>query len=299
MTVKRETMKFLIPISIYGIKSETLSDRRLIPCYISPQELSVDESKIINETFTKGGFYIEYWGENLPVIRARGTSGSGGIEVIEILRAVYRNEQIQMERLLLERAREASDKSQEDINSASVGRGVLSALDSLFENGVSEIINGFDSTIEQITNIFDDSVEERTNPTTLIPSTGTFAVSVDLFMQGYKYRGYFTDFNVSESAEQPGLFDYSFTFKVLRRSGKRSNFMPWHRNPYDAGGNPREASIPIEGSRIDELSYATNPNTYGTIVVTDGLSSFESSQNNDNSQEPNDVGVNRFKKVKS
>lgn len=302
MPIRRVTMKFLIPVSISGIQSDTLRGRRMIPCYISPQTVKVNEKKLIKETFTKGGYFVEYWGEDLPVLNVSGTTGSGGIEAIEILRAVYRNEQIQMEEVLRERAREisnAADTTLQDTSSSNVGTGIVSALDSLFENGVSEILDGAKSVVEEITSIFDDSVEEQTNPVTLIPSLATFAVSVDLYMQGLKYRGYFSDFMVNESAENPGIFDYSFTFKVLRRSGRRNNFMPWHRNPYDASGNPTEASIPVEGARLDELSYATSAESSGSIASTPGFSSFVRTQTPVELEEENNVGVNRLKKVQS
>lgn len=301
--IKRVTMKFLIPVSVSGIKSETLAGRKMIPCYISPQEMKIQESKLITETLTKGGYLIEYWGEELPIITASGSTGSGGIEAIDILRAVYRNEQIQMDQLLRERSRalsQAAESALQDTSSATAQAGIVSALDSLFENGVSEIIDGTKSVVEEITSIFEDTVEERTNPVTLIPSLGAFAVAVDLYMQGVKYRGFFKDFSVNESAESPGLFDYNFTFKVLKRSGKRKNFMPWHRNPRDANGNPREVSIPIEGPRLDELSYETNLSTFGSFVAGDGTSVFlDHSVDNVEAQDVNDVGVNRFNKVRS
>lgn len=299
MTIRRNTMKFLIPISVFGIRSETLAGRRTVPCYISPTQFNIDEKKLITETFTKGGYMVEYWGEELPTITGGGTTGSGGIEAIEILRAVYRNEQIQMEQLLLERARrieEDAGTTLQDSSSATAQAGIVSALDSLFGNGFSEIINGTQSVIDEITAIFGDSPEDVPDPVTLVPSTAAFAVSVDLYMQGFKYRGYFTDFRTSESGESPGLFDYNFTFKVLRRTGRRPNFMPWHRNPFNALGEPTEASIPVEGQRLDELSYATNAETAGTIIPTNGLSTFTNSEN-DIPEDPNDVGVSRFNRV--
>lgn len=299
MTVRRATMKFLVPVSVTGIKSETLSGRRLIPCYISPTEFSVDEKKIITQTLTKGGYFIEYWGEELPTITARGTTGSGGIEAIEILRAVYRNEQIQMSNLLRERSRELSQEHNlASQNTATAIAGGINALDTLFGEGFSEILDGSKSIIEQMSEIFSDDIEEI-NPVSFIPSLGTFAVSVDLYLQGLKYRGYFTDFRYNENGESPGIFEYNFTFKVLRRSGRRKNFMPWHRNPYDANGNPTEASIPIEGARIDELSYKSNLENSNSIFATEGFSQFSGNQNNPQFPEPNEVGVSRFKKVQS
>src|SRR5690606_12088700 len=144
------------------------------------------ERKLITETFTKGGYMVEYWGEDLPTISVRGSTGSGGVEAIEILRAVYRNEQIQMDQVLRERAREAAEAARtalQDTSSSTTSAGIISALDSLFENGFSEIIDGTKSVIEEITSIFEDSVEENTNPVTFIPSLGAFAVAVDLYLQ--------------------------------------------------------------------------------------------------------------------
>ncbi len=299
MPIKRITMKFLVPVKISGIKSETLNGRKLIPCYISPQSFRINESKLITETMTKGGYMVEYWGEALPSIQVDGLTGSGGIEAIEILRSIYRNEQIQMEQVLRQRARvfeaEAAAALQNS-SSSTLGTGIVSALDSLFENGFSEILNGVKSTVEEITDIFEDSVEEDTNPVTLIPSLGAFAVSVDLYMQGVKYRGFFKEFNVDESADSPGLFNYSFTFSVLRRVGQRKNFMPWHRNPYDANGNAVEASTPLQGAQIEELSYPSNINTTNSVVSFDIINQFVDTPST--KADTNDVGISRFEQAK-
>lgn len=295
MTIKREIMKFIIPTSIFGIKNDSLAGRKVIPLYLGPESFKISEQKIIKETLTKGGYIIEYWGEQMPTITANGTTGSGGILAIEILRSIYRNEQIQMENLLLQRATDAETDVQ-FLNNATVRSGVRIAIDSLIENGLSEIENGIRSTIDRITELFDQSVEENTNPIELIPSLGAFAVSVDLYFQGLKYRGYFTSFDVSESSESPGLFSYNFTFKVLRRSGKRSNFMPWHRNPFDENGDPRSASIPIEGPRVDELSY---PASYADSESISQPTSTFSQAENPVILDPNDVGISRLNKVRS
>lgn len=297
MSIKRNVLKFLIPINIMGVKSNTVSNRRVIPCYISPQDLKIDEKKIINQTFTKGGYIVEYWGEELPSLSASGTTGSGGIEVINILRSIYRNEQIQMANILRARdaeARELSSGEQTGTRTA----GFISALDSLSGDGFSEILSGTSSIIDEITDIYNEAVASVATPVTFIPSLGAFAVSVDLYMQGVKYRGYFTDFRTTENAESIGLFDYSFTFKVLRISGKRKNSMPWHRNPYDQGGNPKSASIPIEGARLDELSYQTNA-TGNINENTNGFSTFIDDRNISEIPDVNDVGVSRFKKAQS
>lgn len=296
MAIKREVLKFLIPVSIFGIQSETLSGRQVIPLYISPTTFNIEENKIIIETLTKGGYLVEYWGEKLPVISASGTTGSGGIEAIEILRSVYRNEQIQMYNLLQQRGTELSEfapAALRNTNAASTQAGLVSFFDSLTRNGISEIINGTQSVIDEIVDIFEEPIEENPEPVTLIPNLGTFAVAVDLYLQGFKYRGYFKSFRISETGESPGIFNYDFTFSVLRRSGERKNFMPWHRNPYNPDGTPKPASIPLEGPRIDELSYPNNLETFNTVTNTNfraQLLNTETAQ-----AEINSVSINRLK----
>lgn len=298
MAIKRQTMKFLVPISVFGIKSNTLSGRELIPCYINPQSFKISESKLLRKTFTKGGYYIEYWGEELPKISVSGITGSGGIEAIEILRSIYRNEQIQMEELLLNRASQISSQSSSALNNTnSLPSGALTAIDTLFGNAASEIINGTASIIDKITDIFDGEEAEQPEPVTLIPSLGTFAVAIDLYMQGIKYRGFFTRFDFGESADSAGHFDYSFEFEVLRISGKRRNFMPWHRSPYDSSGKAIEASIPTSGSMIQELSYPVDLSTYNSIANVSATSEFSESQNTP-IQDLNDIGINRLEKLK-
>lgn len=302
MTIKRETLKFMVPVSVFGIKSNNLEGRKLIPCYLSPDNFSINESKIIKENITKGGYVVEYWGEELPKIEASGTTGSGGIEAIEILRSIYRNEQIQMKELLERRSRllsQAIDTELKDTSSATLGAGIAESFDILFSNAYSEIKSGTQSVIDEITNIWSEQ-ETNPQPANLIPSLGSFAVSVDLYLQGVKYRGYFTRFNVKENSESQGLFSYDFGFHVTKRSGVRNNFMPWHRSPVDLNGDPVEASIPIEGPRPEELSYPYGRNfqSYNQIVSSNGLSTFVDATA-PQFEEPNNVGVSRFNKART
>tara|TARA_Y100000034_G_C6666139_1_gene292248 strand:- start:287 stop:655 length:369 start_codon:yes stop_codon:yes gene_type:complete len=87
------------------------------------------------------------------------------------------------------------------------------------------------------------------------------------------YRGYFTAFSVNETAQSPGLFEYSFTFKVTRRTGVRQNFMPWHLDPTDADGKTKSASEPnintdSFGNNADNKSIETSELCFGTSGYT-------------------------------
>src|SRR5690606_22889720 len=70
-----------------------------------------------------------------------------------------------------------------------------------------------------------------TNPTRPTPTLASLAFSVEMYWSGWTYRGYFTDFTLTESVQKLGMFDYSMTFVATQRRGFRSNFLAWHRSP--------------------------------------------------------------------
>lgn len=178
--------------------------RGYVEMYINPQQLSISESKVISQQRTKGGYIIQYWGEELPTIKISGNTGSSGIEGINVLRQVYRSEQDAFKIV----AQKLSDN-------------LLKLTKASAKN--------IDKTLEEVSD------------QTLLPTLGSLAVSVELFYQGWLFKGYFKDFSVNESTSQGvGLFTYDMTFVVLERRGFRNNFMPWHRSPakVDSANNP-------------------------------------------------------------
>lgn len=294
---QRRTLRFLIPTELSDIQEGGLNKRAIIPLYISPQDLNIQERKIIKDSLTKGGYMVQYWGEELPVIQASGTTGSGGIEAVEILRSVYRNEITQFKKLLLQRTAEYSEEVSaqiSDTSSISAIAGFAAAADELLDGIFTSNTDGIISTIDAVSQAFKGLSQTQSKQVELIPSLAAFAVSVDLYFQGVKYRGYFTDFSVRETASSPGLFDYSFNFKVIRRYGNRKNFMPWHRKPTDASGVATQASLPLEGPRPEELSLP-----YGEDVVVPAeqvISTFQATQ--DGEADTNNVGVSRRRKAR-
>jgi len=62
--------------------------------YINPQNLQFTSRKEINRVRTKGGYLAQYWGEDLDAINISGTTGDSGIEGINVLRDMYRSEQL-------------------------------------------------------------------------------------------------------------------------------------------------------------------------------------------------------------
>lgn len=298
--IKRQVMKFLLPISIESLSADDLTGRAIVPLYINPQNVTISENKLVNETLTKGGFAVQYWGEDLPRIQASGNTGSGGIEAINILRDIYRHEQIQFRTEIIERARQFSLESAKafmDTSTSNAQAGLGAVIDDVLDGGFSNLTDGISSTIEAIANIFTDN-EELRNDITLPVTLAAYAVSIDLYFQGEKFRGYFSDFQITENAEKAGLFDYTFNFIVLKRTGRRKNFMPWHREPTDSSGQPRSASIPTAGPKPEELTFpsetvSTQERITGTRVVSSTLTPTQEAAEVD----INNVGVNRFSKL--
>ncbi len=78
----RNMMKFFVP------------DVGIIEMYVNPQSVTYNDSKVISETRTKGGYTLQYWGPDLTKISINGTTGSSGIEGINVLKDVYDAEQV-------------------------------------------------------------------------------------------------------------------------------------------------------------------------------------------------------------
>src|SRR5574337_355355 len=68
-----------------------------VQMYINPQQLTINEGKDISDVRTKAGFIMQYGGEKLTEISIHGTTGSSGMEGINILEQIYRAEQYAFE----------------------------------------------------------------------------------------------------------------------------------------------------------------------------------------------------------
>ncbi len=76
------------------IMSWRLPNGSSVKMYINPENFVIRESKQITNTRTKGGFVIQYWGENLTELTLSGTTGSSGVRGINVLRDIYRSENL-------------------------------------------------------------------------------------------------------------------------------------------------------------------------------------------------------------
>lgn len=184
-----------------------------VEMYINPQNLNITERKVIRSTRTKGGYIMQYWGEELAKIKISGTTGASSIEGINILRKVYRAEQDafqQVEQILADRIQEYT---------ASVSLGGLIAQ------------SATNAGVDAVGTLVDTIVGGSSNPP-MLPTLASLSAAVEMYYQGWVFKGYFEGFTVDEAvANGPGIFNYTMDFAVLDRRGERKNFTEWSRSP--------------------------------------------------------------------
>jgi hypothetical protein len=203
--------------------------------YINPQQIKIMSSKIIQNMRTKGGFVVQYGGENLDQIILNGTTGSAGMEGINILQSIYRSEQLAFEGI--------AAALEEQLSNVQLDQAIGSFITGLGNSGSAEG-NGFlfGQNVLQITSqLFNGLNRPR-------PTLASLASNIDMFFQGVLYRGYFKSFNVTESTQKLGWFDYDIEFVAYARQGSRHNFMPWHKQPEGPAG----PSNPYSFTELDQ-----------------------------------------------
>ena len=225
---KRNLMRWLVP------------EMPIVEMYINPQSVNYDYSKQITETRTKGGFVLQYWGENLTSLTLSGTTGTSGIEGINVLHDVYRNEQLMFDPYALALQAQVDSQQQSDSN-----------FDLFGQNLAGNSPNGVNSSINQISNLLTGKTNVPTG-TRSRPTLASMAFTVELYWCGEVYRGYFKDFKIIEQANNLGMFDYTINFKVTQKRGFRQNFLGWHRSA-------------VSGPSNSNPQYGT-PHSFGALI---------------------------------
>ncbi len=201
----------------------------VINMYINPQRINYKYSKLINTERTKGGFISQMWGENLTIISLSGHTGSSGIEGINVLREIYRSEQLNFDPIGLTIASDSMVSGLGDlINGAGQGLGAVGSLAGSVTSGIMGL------------NPLTQSILPK-NP----PTLASLAFSVEMYYSGKAYRGFFTAFSFDESADKIGLYDYNIEFTVTQERGYRVNSMPWHHAANMGASQNSEGGIPF------------------------------------------------------
>lgn len=192
-----------------------------IRMYVNPNSMSISNKKLITKDRTKGGFTLQYWGEDLTNISIGGTTGSAGAEGINVLYELYRSEQLAFDSvgLSLQANNFNNDLSHNLINGVSSMFGADAA-------GAAGLLGG----------IF--GLDSPTNGLAAknIPSLAQLAFGVEMYYNGVVYRGFFESMTVNERAESFCL-EYQIIFTATQKRGYRTNYFPWHRSASNGPSN--------------------------------------------------------------
>lgn len=240
---KRKMVHWLIP------------EGPLVQMYINPQNIKIRQKKAITRKRTKGGFAIQYWGEELIDVSISGTTGTSGIEGINVLNDVYRNEQLAFDPYALALA--AQNKQQSIVGDIFNGE-ILGSLGLSGTSGFSGIpgisnvpglsggLGGGLSGLGGIPglpglpsggSVFGLAEEASIQPSRKPPTLASMAMTVEMYWSGEVYRGFFDEFSVEESSTNIGMFDYNMAFVATQKRGLRLNFLAWHRSATSGPSN--------------------------------------------------------------
>jgi len=191
----------------------------VINMYVNPNSISYDYRKIISKERTKGGYSLQYLGEDLLTLRIEGSTGSSGIEGINLLKEIYRAEQYAIDGAALKV--EAANNNAENLATQAI-EGAFGGLGGIIGGELGSAIgSGIGSALSQ-----NETIMPRVNP-----SLAQYAFTVEMYYGGSVFRGYFESFNVQERAENFN-FQYNISFIVTQERGYRTNYFPFHKNPY-------------------------------------------------------------------
>lgn len=241
----------------------------IVEMYINPQAFSISEKKLIKSVRTKGGYVIQYWGEELPEIDISGTTGSGGIEGINVLRDIYRQEQVgfndvvsKLNNNFLSNLFETTLDAAQDLNPVAITNTLANiTVDTTNALNPKNLFKSVSNTIDNVANVFTSIGGAVGSDQQLLPTLAALATGVELMYDGKIYRGFFREFRVDERAEESGLFKYSMKFTVTRQSGQRLNSFPWQRSV--AYGPANSDTVPLTFGALNTLS----PNRTVPVVV--------------------------------
>lgn len=212
----------------------------IVRMYVNPSQISYVHKKNIIRERTKGGFTLQYWGEDLTILNISGTTGSSGIEGINALYEVYRAEQYAFDGVGLTLAANNA--------AADIANNLVNGAGSLLGQGINGLFGGDSDSPTAgaagaglLGGILGLDSPNNNLSAKNIPSLAQLAFTVEMFYNGWVYRGYFENMTVNEKAND-FLLDYQITFAATQRRGYRTNYFPWTRSAKDG---PSQYNSPL------------------------------------------------------
>lgn len=204
----------------------------VIPMFINPQSMAQSNTKLIDKVRTKGGFVIQYWGEDLSELNLEGHTGSSGVEGLNVLYEIYRAEQYMFDSIALTMAADSS----------------VSGINDLVDGALGSLGGGIAGTLGGALGGALGALTGTTATSTLpsdVPSLAAMATGIELYYAGWVFRGYFQSMSITEGVEQLGFFRYNIKFIITQRRGYRTNNLPWQREAFTevVGADPAYRSF--------------------------------------------------------
>lgn len=197
----------------------------IVRMYVNPSAISYNHKKLINKDRTKGGYTLQYWGEDLTTINISGTTGSSGIEGINMLYEVYRAEQYAFDSVGLTLA---ANNVNNDLS-----HNLINGVGSLFGGSFgAPVAGGVSPASALLGGILGVDSPNNNLSAKNIPSLAQLAFGVEMYYNGWVYRGFFDSMTVNERADN-FLLEYQMVFMATQRRGYRLNYFPWARSAKD------------------------------------------------------------------
>lgn len=204
----------------------------VVKMYVNPSNIRTQHRKLISKDKTKGGFTLQYWGSELSTMTISGTTGSSGIEGIEVLYQIYNAEQYAFDAIGLSLAADNATLGATNTILDGVGGAVADAIGQSVGNQTVGGIIG--SSLAQ-------GILGADNAGTFAPrnitSLAQIAFGVEMYYSGQINRGYFESMEIIEQADNIGLFNYNLNFTITQQRGYRLNQFPWQRSAISGSSN--------------------------------------------------------------
>jgi hypothetical protein len=215
----------------------------IVKQFVNPERLSIADRKLINRDRTKSGFTIQYWGEDLTTINISGTTGSSGIEGINVLHEIYRAEQYAFDSIGLTLAANNASADVAHNLISGIGGGIGGAIGSAI-GGSSSAPGGAGLGAGILGGILGLDSPNNALSTRNIPSLAQLAFTVELYYNGVVYRGYFESFTMNEQSSSFAI-EYQIVFIATQKRGYRTNYFPWTHSAKDG---PSQYTSPLSFS---------------------------------------------------
>ncbi len=194
-----------------------------VKMFINPRSIIYPHNKITNTERTKGCNTFQYWGEDLSKMSIQGTTGSSGIEGINMLYEIYRAEQLSFDGFGLSLA----------ANNANSGSGAAGLVDAA-GSALGGLLGGGTATSQAVGSGILGGILGLNSPNTNLatqnlPSLAQLATSIEMFYDNQVFRGFFTNMTITESATN-FCWDYNIGFTITQIRGYRKNYFPFHRS---------------------------------------------------------------------